>query len=106
MTTSGGASAHQQHEMQLLIVGYRDDAYRLARHLVRSSAEAEDLAQTAILNVLRRADNISDTGHVRAYLLAAVKNAWRNQLRAKGNRRFLGTEAAEQIPSGDLGPDD
>jgi RNA polymerase sigma factor (sigma-70 family) len=106
MTTSGGASAQRPEELHLLIASYREDAIRLARHLVRSTAEAEDLTQTAILNVLRRAENISDAAHVRAYLLAAVRNAWRNSLRAKGNRRFLGTDAAEQVPSEEVEPDE
>jgi RNA polymerase sigma factor (sigma-70 family) len=102
----GAESASEHEDMRLLIAECRDDAYRLARHLVRSSAEAEDLAHTAILNVLRRADNISDAAHVRAYLLTAVRNAWRNQLRARGGRRFIGADYAEMIPSTDAQPEE
>jgi RNA polymerase sigma-70 factor (ECF subfamily) len=92
--------------VRALIASYRDDAYRLARHLVRSQAEAEDLTQTAILNVLRRADHINDATFVRAYLLTTVRNLWRNQLRARGARRFVGADVAEQIPSIDDAPED
>jgi RNA polymerase sigma factor (sigma-70 family) len=106
MADSGGAAAHEPDSVPMLIARYREDAYRLARHLVRSPAEAEDLAHTAILNVLRRADNISDSDHVRAYLMTAVRNAWRNQLRARGGRRFLGADYAESMPSSDLAPDE
>jgi len=106
MTTSGGAAAQRPEEMRLLVAQYREDAYRLARHLVRSPAEAEDLAHTAILNVLRRAGNISDEAHVRPYLMTAVRNAWRNQLRARGGRRFLGADYAESLPSQDLEPEE
>ena len=106
MAKSGGSAAHDPESMPMLIAGYRDEAYRLARHLVRSAAEAEDLAHTAILNVLRRADNISDTEHVRAYLMTAVRNAWRNQLRARGGRRFVGADYAEALPSPELEPDE
>jgi RNA polymerase sigma factor (sigma-70 family) len=105
-TSEGAETAPEPEDVRLLIAQYRDDAYRLARHLVRSSAEAEDLAHTAILNVLRRADNISDAAHVRAYLLAAVRNAWRNQLRARGGRRFIGADYAEMIPSTDPQPEE
>ena len=101
-----GAASPQPEEVHALIASYREDAYRLARHLVRSQAEAEDLTQTAILNVLRRADHINDTSFVRAYLLTTVRNLWRNQLRARGSRRFVGADAAEQIPSLDEAPDD
>ena len=106
MTGSGGAEPQRPEEMRLLVARYREDAYRLARHLVRSPAEAEDLAHTAILNVLRRADSISDEAHVRAYLMTAVRNAWRNQLRARGSRRFLGADYAESLPSDELEPEE
>ena len=69
-----------------LIASYRPDALRVARSLVRSDAEAEDLAQTAVLKVLQRADSISDPAFVKPYLLTTVRNLWRNQLR--DGRRF------------------
>jgi RNA polymerase sigma factor (sigma-70 family) len=106
MATPEDVGGEQPENMQLLVARYRDDAFRLARHLVRSQAEAEDLAHTAILSVLRRADNISDAAHVRAYLLTAVRNAWRNQLRSRGGRRFIGADVAESIPSSDIAPDE
>lgn len=106
MAGTGGASAQGPDEVVDLIARYREDAFRLARHLVRSTAEAEDLAHTAILNVLRRASSISDAQHVRPYLMTAVRNAWRNQLRARGGRHFLGADYAEAIPSSDAAPDD
>jgi RNA polymerase sigma factor (sigma-70 family) len=103
MDRSGGAAPHELHEV---IAQYRDDAYRLARRLSRSSYEAEDLAQTALLNVLRRAEFIVDETKVRSYLLTAVRNVWRNQLRARSNRYTLGSDAAEMIPSPDLEPEE
>jgi len=69
-----------------LIASFRPDALRVARSLVRSDAEAEDLAQTAVLKVLQRADSISDPAFVKPYLLTTVRNLWRNQLR--DGRRF------------------
>jgi RNA polymerase sigma-70 factor (ECF subfamily) len=106
MAGLAGAESPPPEDVRALIASYRDDAYRLARHLVRSQAEAEDLTQTAILNVLRRADHINDVTFVRAYLLTTVRNLWRNQLRARGSRRFVGADAAEQIPSLDDAPED
>jgi RNA polymerase sigma-70 factor (ECF subfamily) len=69
-----------------LIASFRPDAVRVARSLVRSDAEAEDLAQTAVLKVLQRADSISDPAFVKPYLLTTVRNLWRNHLR--DGRRF------------------
>jgi RNA polymerase sigma factor (sigma-70 family) len=99
-------SATPDEELQLLIVQYRDDALRLARRLSRSAHEAEDLAQTAMLNVLRRAEFIVDETKIRSYLLTAVRNVWRNQLRARSKRHVVGSEAAEAIPSAELEPDE
>ncbi len=93
-------------ELRIVIARYRDDAYRLARRLTRSQHEAEDLAQTAILNVLGRAEFIEDETKVRSYLLTAVRNVWRNQLRSRSRRRVVGTDVAETIPSDELEPDE
>ena len=106
MASEADAAGPQSEDLYPLIAACREDAYRLARHLVRSSAEAEDLAQTAVLNALRRADHITDASCVRAYVLTTVRNLWRNQLRARGSRRFLGDDAAERLPSEELGPDE
>jgi RNA polymerase sigma-70 factor, ECF subfamily len=98
-----GAAPEELHEV---IARYRDDAYRLARRLSRSSHEAEDLAQTAMLNVLRRAEFILDESKVRSYLLTAVRNVWRNQLRSRSRRNMLGSDAAELVPSDELEPEE
>ena len=93
-------------ELYLLIAQYRDDAFGLARRLTRNTAEAEDIAQTALLNVLRRAEYIEDETKIRSYLLTSVRNVWRNHLRSRGGRRFLGSDVAELVPSNDVGPDE
>jgi RNA polymerase sigma factor (sigma-70 family) len=106
MTTAGGAESPKEKELSELIAFHRDAAYRVARRLVRSDAEAEDLTQTAILNVLRRAGNIEDASNVKAYLLTSVRNLWRNQLRQQGRRRFVGADAAEHLAATDAGPEE
>jgi RNA polymerase sigma factor (sigma-70 family) len=106
MASSAGAETPEPTDLYLAIAQCREDAYRLARHLVRSSAEAEDLAQTAILNSLRRAEHITDPSCVRAYVLTTVRNLWRNQLRSRGSRRFLGSDAAERLPAAGPEPED
>jgi RNA polymerase sigma-70 factor (ECF subfamily) len=106
MTNPEGPESPGDTQFASLIAEYHDDALRVARRLVRSSAEAEDLTQTAILNVLRHANNIEDSAHIKAYLLTAVRNLWRNQLRQRGRRRFVGADAADHLPSEDLGPEE
>ena len=106
MTSPTGAESSRGEELAALIAEYRGDAFRVARRLVRSDAEAEDLTQTAILNVLRRAKNIEDSAHVKAYLLTTVRNLWRNQLRQQSRRRLVGSDAAENLPATEAGPEE
>jgi RNA polymerase sigma factor (sigma-70 family) len=84
--SAGGPPNSSGGDIRGLIASFRPDALRVARSLVRSEAEAEDLAQTAVLKVLQRADSISDPAFVKPYLLTTVRNLWRNQLR--DGRRF------------------
>ncbi|MSO18813.1 MAG: sigma-70 family RNA polymerase sigma factor [Acidimicrobiia bacterium] len=103
MELAGGSTPEEFYE---LIAQYSDDAFRLARRLSRNTAEAEDIAQTAMFNVLRRAEYIRDETKIRSYLLTSVRNAWRNQLRSKGRRKFLGSDIAELLPSDDMQPEE
>ena len=106
MASPGGVESSDGQEIAALIAQHHADAFRVARRLVRSEAEAEDLAQTAMLNALRRAEHIEDSSHVKAYLLAAVRNLWRNQLRQQGRRRIVGADAADHLAAGDVGPEE
>jgi len=106
MTNPDNPESSNDAELAMIIAQHRPDAYRVARRLVRSDAEAEDLTQTAILNVLRNRRNIQDVSNVKAYLFTSVRNLWRNQLRQQGRRRFVGAEAAEYVASADATPEE
>jgi RNA polymerase sigma-70 factor, ECF subfamily len=106
LASQRGPEAAGDRDIAARIASYQTDAVRLARRLVRTHAEAEDLAQTAILNALRRANHIEDPAHVKAYVLTTVRNLWRNQLRQQGNRRFVGTDAAELLETEEAGPEE
>jgi RNA polymerase sigma-70 factor, ECF subfamily len=69
-----------------------DDAYTLARHLLRDEHDAQDVVQEAALRALRYFDGYGG-GDARAWLLAIVRNCtldW--QRRDKSNRRELPLE--------------
>jgi RNA polymerase sigma-70 factor, ECF subfamily len=83
------AAARPSDDMRALVASLQPDALRLARHLLGGGSEAEDLAQTAVLRVLARADSIADAAAARAYLFTTVRNLWRNQLRSRDRRRAL-----------------
>ena len=100
------AAAQPSDDMRALVAALQPDALRLARHLLGGGSDAEDLAQTAVLRVLARADSITDASSARAYLFTTVRNLWRNQLRSRDRRRVLQQAVAGQARSFDPGPED
>jgi RNA polymerase sigma factor (sigma-70 family) len=106
MADAGDAESQRGDDIAAVIAGCQADAQRVARRLVRTEADAEDLAQTAVLNALRRAHHIQGSQHVKAYVLTTVRNLWRNQLRQQGRRRFVGADIAEHVADDELGPED
>ena len=106
MTRPDEPESSSDAQLAMMIAQHRPDAYRVARRLVRSDAEADDLTQTAMLNVLRNANNIRDIAHIKAYLFTSVRNAWRNQLRQQGRRRFVSSEGAELIAGTEATPEE
>jgi len=56
-----------------IIVPHMDDAYTLARYLLRDEHDAQDVVQDAVLRALRYFDGYRD-GDARAWLLAIVRN--------------------------------
>ena len=54
-----------------------DAAYNLARWLSRSPADADDIVQEAMLRAWRAFDGFRG-GDIRPWLLAIVRNCWRN----------------------------
>src|ERR1700733_10412730 len=83
-----------------------DAAYNLARWLTRSAPDAEDIVQDAMLRAFRafegfRGDNF------RPWLLAIVRNCWRNKVRDVARRRTTGADEAglENFASDDADPE-
>jgi RNA polymerase sigma factor (sigma-70 family) len=100
------AAAKPSGDLRAQIAALHPDALRLARHLLGGGSDAEDLAQTAVLRVLSRADSIADANSARAYLFTTVRNLWRNQLRARDRRRILQETAAGRSRAIAPGPED
>jgi len=66
-----------------VVLPHLDDAYTLARYLLRDEHDAQDVVQEASLRALRYFDGYSG-GDARAWLLAIVRNCsltWRKRRR-------------------------
>ena len=81
-----------------IVLPYLDDAYTLARYLVRDEHDAQDVVQEACLRALRHFAGLRGDG--RAWLLAIVRNCARTWYR--GRRAAASTtEFDEERHSGD-----
>lgn len=65
-----------------------DDAYTLARYLLRDEHDAQDVVQDAVLRALRYFDGYRD-GDARAWLLAIVRNCCLTWQRRKSGKTII-----------------
>ena len=73
-----------------IVLPHLDDAYTLARYLLRDEHDAQDVVQDAVLRALRYFDGYRD-GDARAWLLAIVRNCcltWQTPASRRSLRRF------------------
>jgi len=81
-----------------IVLPHLDDAYTLARYLLRDEHDAQDAVQDAVLRALRYFETYRD-GDARAWLLAIVRNCcltWHRQHRAeRATVPLLDTDVAD-----------
>jgi RNA polymerase sigma-70 factor (ECF subfamily) len=64
----------QVRQFEQLVLPHLDDAYTLARYLLRDEHDAQDAVQDAVLKALRHFDGFRQ-GDARAWLLTIVRNS-------------------------------
>ena len=76
-----------------IVLPHLDDAYTLARYLVRDEHDAQDVVQDAVLRALRFFDGYRE-GDARAWLLAIVRNCCMTWLRrGRGAKNVISIDA-------------
>lgn len=72
---------------------------RFARQLTRHRAHGDDLVQDAVERALRHADQWNRTARFDSWMFRIVRNAWIDELRARGRRErlFAPAEAGEIV---------
>lgn len=74
-------------------------AYRVARGVLRNSADAEDVAQEALLRAYRRFERLRDRSRFRAWLVRIAFRLAIDRLRASKRRENRETQWLRQAPS-------
>jgi len=85
-----------------IVLPHLDDAYTLARYLLRDEHDAQDAVQDAVLRALRYFEGYRD-GDARAWLLAIVRNCCLTWLR-KDRARRSAVPLVEQAAAEAIGP--
>jgi RNA polymerase sigma-70 factor, ECF subfamily len=84
----GAAQADTRREFEERLAECGPLAYRVARGVLRNSADAEDVAQEALLRAYRRFDRLRDRNRFRAWLVRIAFRLALDRLRS-GKRREL-----------------
>jgi RNA polymerase sigma-70 factor, ECF subfamily len=79
---------------------------RFARALTRNVHDADDLVQLAVERALARAAQLRADAPLANWLFGILRNAWLDELRARGRRAqvFAPAEAAEQVGDASQSP--
>jgi RNA polymerase sigma factor (sigma-70 family) len=84
---------NSQAQFEAQALPHLDAAYNLARWLARSEVDAEDIVQDAMLRAFRAFDGFRGE-NLRPWLLAIVRNCWRNRAADTTRRRIATTDEA------------
>jgi RNA polymerase sigma-70 factor (ECF subfamily) len=92
-------------DLRAVVVEYRLDLFRYARSLTRNDADAEDLAQTAVLRALAARTVLHDPVKAKAYLLRIVRNLATDQARSRARVRVEPWADVPDAATADPAPD-
>ncbi len=70
-------------DLREVVIEHRARIFRLARSLTHSNADAEDLAQTALVRALQQGQVACNAEQAKAYVLRIVRNLAIDQARAR-----------------------
>jgi RNA polymerase sigma-70 factor, ECF subfamily len=79
----GSNAGFDAFDLREVVVEHRADLFRYARSFCRNDADAEDLAQTAVVRALASASEVRDPERAKWYLLRIVRNLATDQARAR-----------------------
>jgi RNA polymerase sigma-70 factor, ECF subfamily len=97
-----GALAGSEADLEVLFRAHWPRAYRAAYLIVHDHAAAEDIAQEAFVQAIRRLDRFDRRRRFAPWLGAIVANRSIDWLRARTARRESGQEPSDTVSAADL----
>ena len=76
-------------DLREVVVEHHREIFRYARAFTTSDADAEDLAQTAVVRALQRGAIVSDRAAAKFYVLRIVRNLATDQARARARNHVV-----------------
>lgn len=92
-------------DLRELVVEHRADIFRYARSLSRNDADAEDLAQTAVVRALASGAELREPERAKYYLLRIVRNLATDQARARARVSVEPWATVPDVASVELEPE-
>src|ERR1700693_5894029 len=92
------AQAEATREFEAQLAGCGPLAYRVARGVLRNSADAEDVAQEALLRAYRSSDRLRDRNRFRAWLVRITFRLALDRFRSAKRREQRETLWAQPVP--------
>jgi RNA polymerase sigma-70 factor (ECF subfamily) len=93
-------------DLREIVVEHRAEIFRLARSLTRCNADAEDLAQTALVRALQRGPLSCNAEQAKWYVLRIVRNLAIDEARARARVSVEPHASVPDAVSVDLLPDE
>ena len=105
--TDGGHGAGDEWvDLREVVIEHHREIFRLARSLTRSDADAEDLAQTAVVRALQRGAIVSDAERAKRYVMTIVRNLATDQARRRARVAIDPWAEVPEVHSTEPAPDD
>lgn len=101
MTGEGEADLEKARRFRDAALPYLDDAYALARYLMRNAADAEDAVQECYLRALRHFDSYRGPA-MKPWLLSILRNVCNAEFARRGRSEIVGESDTE--PAADSTP--
>ena len=104
-SAAGDADDNEVVDLRELVIEHRIDIFRFARSLTRNDADAEDLAQTAVVRALASNATLQDPAKAKSYFFRIVRNLVNDEARARARVSVEPWAFVPELPSPELEPE-